>query len=154
MPICKFIKPQARLFLHFPVKRVRLTASVGSRNQLLSFLNELRRRNVHRAGAAYVVSAWLVIQVAETIFPLFGFDDTPARVVVIVLAIGFIPAMVFAWAFELTPEGLKKESDIDRSQSITAYTGRKLDRMIMLVLVLGLAYFAFDKIFAGTTATG
>jgi TolB-like protein/Tfp pilus assembly protein PilF len=111
----------------------------------LSFLNELRRRNVLRAGAAYVVSAWLVIQVAETIFPLFGFDDSPARVVVIVLAIGFIPAMVFAWVFELTPEGLKKESDIDRSQSITAYTGKKLDRMIMLVLALGLAYFAFDK---------
>jgi len=64
----------------------------------LSFFNELKRRNVLRVAAAYVVVAWLVIQVAETIFPLFGFDDTPARVVVIVLAIGLIPALIFAWA--------------------------------------------------------
>ena len=89
--------------------------------------------------------AWLLIQVAETIFPLFGFDDTPARIVVIVLAIGFIPAVIFAWAFELTPEGLKKESEIDRTQSITPHTGKKLDRMIMVVLALALSYFAFDK---------
>ena len=96
-------------------------------------------------AAAYVVVAWLLIQVAETIFPLFGFDDTPARIVVIVLAIGFIPAVIFAWAFELTPEGLKKESEIDRTQSITPHTGKKLDRMIMVVLALALSYFAFDK---------
>jgi len=92
-----------------------------------------------------VVVAWLLIQVVETLFPLFGFDDTPARIVVIVLAIGFIPAMVFAWAFELTPEGLKKEKDVDRSQSIAPHTGKKLDRMIMVVLALALGYFAFDK---------
>ena len=98
-----------------------------------------------RVAAAYLVVAWLLIQVAETIFPLFGFDDTPARIVVIVLAIGFVPAMIFAWAFELTPEGLKKESEVDRTQSITPNTGKKLDRMILVVLALALAYFAFDK---------
>jgi hypothetical protein len=76
----------------------------------MSLFRELKQRNVLRVGAAYVVAAWLLIQVAETIFPLFGFDDTPARIVVIVLAIGLIPALVFAWAFEFTPEGLKKES--------------------------------------------
>ena len=54
---------------------------------------ELKRRNVFRVGAAYVVVAWLLIQVAETIFPLFGFDETPARIVVILLAIGFVPAL-------------------------------------------------------------
>ena len=111
----------------------------------MSFFNELKRRNVLRVGAAYVVVAWLLIQVTETIFPLFGFDDTPARIVVIVLAIGFIPVLIFAWAFELTPEGLKKEKDVDRTQSITPHTGRKLDRMIMVVLALALGYFAFDK---------
>jgi adenylate cyclase len=111
----------------------------------LSLFNELKRRNVFRVGAAYVVATWLVIQVAETIFPLFGFGDTPARVVVIVLAIGFIPAMILAWAFELTPEGLKKESEVDRTQSIAPHTGKKLDRAIMVVLALALGYFAFDK---------
>jgi TolB-like protein/Tfp pilus assembly protein PilF len=111
----------------------------------LSLFNELKRRNVLRVGAAYVVVAWLLIQVVETIFPLFDFDDGPARIVVIVLAIGFVPALVFAWAFELTPEGLKKEKDVNRNQSITPHTGKKLDRMIMVVLVLALGYFAVDK---------
>jgi TolB-like protein/Tfp pilus assembly protein PilF len=114
------------------------------RSQSASFLSELRRRNVLRVAAAYAVAAWLIIQVAETIFPLFGFDETPARVVVIALAIGFVPAMVFAWVFELTPEGLKREKDVDRTLSVTPNTGRRLDRLIMLVLAAGLAYFAFD----------
>lgn len=108
-------------------------------------LNELKRRNVLRVGAAYVVAGWLVIQVVETIFPAFGFGDAALRLVTIVLAIGIIPAVVFAWAFELTPEGLKKERDIDRAQSITPQTGKKLDRIIMVVLALSLGYFAVDK---------
>ena len=87
----------------------------------------------------------MLIQVAETIFPLFGFDDTPARIVVIVLAIGLIPVIVFSWAFEMTPEGLKKESEVDRSQSITPHTGKKINRLIMVVLTLALGYFALDK---------
>jgi len=98
-----------------------------------------------RVGAAYVVGAWLLIQVAETIFPLFGFDDAPARIVVIVLAIAFVPMLILAWAFELTPEGLKKESEVDRTQSIAPHTGKKLDRVIMVVLAMALGYFAFDK---------
>jgi adenylate cyclase len=111
----------------------------------MSLFGELKRRNVLRVGAAYMVVSWLLIQVTETIFPLFGFDDAPARIVVVVLAIGLIPVLVFAWVFELTPEGLKKESEVDRSQSITPHTGKKLDRMIMVVLTLALGYFAFDK---------
>ena len=100
---------------------------------------ELKRRNVFRVGAAYVVASWLLIQVAETLFPLFGFDDRPARIVVIVLAIGLIPALIAAWVFELTPEGLKKEKDVDRSQHISDVTGRRLDFVIigMLILALG-----------------
>ncbi len=111
----------------------------------MSLFNELKRRNVLRVGAAYVVSSWLLIQVAETIFPLFGFGDAPARLLVVVLAIGFIPALIFSWVFELTPDGLKKEDDIVRSQSVTPVTGKKLDRMITVILVLALGYFSFDK---------
>jgi hypothetical protein len=107
----------------------------------MTLFAELKRRNVFRVGAAYVVAAWLLIQVAETIFPLFGYGDTPARIVVLVLAVGFIPALIF----ELTPEGLKKESEVDRSQSITPHTAKKLDRVIMVALALALGYFAFDK---------
>ena len=111
----------------------------------MSLFNELKRRNVLPVGAAYVVMAWLLIQVAETIFPLFGFDDTPARIVVIVLAIGLVPSMIVAWVFELTPEGLIRDKDIDHSQFDTAPSKQKLNRMIMVVLALALGYFAFDK---------
>ena len=111
----------------------------------MSLFLELKRRNVLRVAAAYVVVSWLVIQVAETIFPLFGYDDSPARIVVIVLAIGLIPVIIFSWAFEMTPDGLKKESEVDRSQSITPHTGKKINRVIMVVLTLALGYFALDK---------
>ena len=98
-----------------------------------------------RVGAAYLAVAWLLIQVAQTVFPAFGLgaDRCPQRHRV--LAIGLLPALIFAWVFELTPEGLKRESEVDRSQSITPQTGKKLDRVIMGVLALALGYFAFDK---------
>ena len=109
------------------------------------FFNELKRRNVFRVGAAYMVTAWLLIEVTETIFPLFGFGQTPARAVVIVLAIAFVPALIFAWVFEITPDGLKKEKDVDRRQSITDVTGHKLDYSVIGLLIVALGYFAYDK---------
>jgi TolB-like protein/Flp pilus assembly protein TadD len=111
----------------------------------LSFLNELKRRNVLRVGAAYIVGSWLLIQVAETIFPLFGFGDAPARLVVIMLAIAFIPSMIFSWVFEITPEGLKRDAEVTRERSIIQTAGKKLDRIILVVLALALGYFMFDR---------
>jgi TolB-like protein len=100
---------------------------------------------VLRVGAAYLAVAWLLIQVAQTVFPAFGLGATTVRLVIVVLVIGLLPVLVFAWAFEITPEGLKRESEVDRSQSITPQTGKKLDRVIMGVLALALGYFAIDK---------
>ena len=77
----------------------------------VSFLEELKRRNVLRAAAAYLAVSWLLIQVVETVFPAFGFGGTDVRIVIIVLVIGLIPVLIFSWAFELTPEGLKDESE-------------------------------------------
>jgi TolB-like protein/thioredoxin-like negative regulator of GroEL len=111
----------------------------------MSLIGELKRRNVLRAGAAYVALAWLVVQVVETLFPLFGLSDAAARTVVIVLAVGFVPAIIAAWAFELTPEGLKRESEVDHDSAASRTMTRRLDRLIMVLLALGLAYFAFDK---------
>lgn len=111
----------------------------------MSFFAELKNRNVLRVAAAYTVVAWLVIQVVETIFPVYDLSDAAIRLVIMLLAIGLIPVVVFAWAFELTPEGFKKEKDIDRSQPTTVRTAKTLDRVIMVVLALALAYFAFDK---------
>jgi len=111
----------------------------------MSFFEDLKRRNVIRVAAAYVVVGWLAIQVTETVFPLFGFDDGPARIVVILLAIGFPLTLIFSWVYEFTPEGLKLERDIDPSRSDTHHTGKKLDRAIIVALALALGYFAIDK---------
>jgi adenylate cyclase len=111
----------------------------------MTFYQELKHRNVFRVGAAYIIAAWLIIQVAETIFPLYGFGDTPARLVVTFLAIGFPLFLLFSWVFEFTPEGLKLERDVTREESITPKTGKKLDRIIIVLLALGLGYFAVDK---------
>jgi len=73
----------------------------------VSFFNELKRRNVLRVAAAYIVASWLIIQVVETLFPVFGLADGTIRVVVIVLAIGLVRIVIVSWAFEVTPEGLK-----------------------------------------------
>ena len=111
----------------------------------MSFFDELKRRNVIRIAIAYVVVAWLLIQVAETIFPLFGFGDAPARAIVIVMAIGFVPALVLAWVFEITPQGLKRDVDVDHNLSIARGTGKRFDRIILVALAVAVAYFAFDK---------
>src|SRR5210317_1389797 len=102
----------------------------------MSFFNELKRRNVFRVGIAYTVAAWLLIQVTDIVFPRIGLPDSAVTLVIALLGIGFVPALIFAWAFEMTPEGLKRETDVDRAQSITPQTGRKLDRMITGVMAL------------------
>jgi TolB-like protein len=111
----------------------------------MKLLAELKRRNVIRMAGLYLVGAWLVVQVAGTILPMFGSPDWVARTVVILLAIGFIPALVISWVFELTPEGLKREDEIELGASIKPDTARRLDRMLIGVLVVALGYFAVDK---------
>ena len=111
----------------------------------MSLFSELKRRNVFRVATAYIVASWLIIQVIETIFPVFGFSDGAIRLVIILLAIGFVPALVFSWVFELTPSGLTKEVSVEQESSITRYTGKKIDRAIIVLLALALGYFAYDK---------
>jgi len=111
----------------------------------MSLFNELKRRNVLRAAAAYAAAAWLVIQIVETTFPAFALGETAVRVVIILAAAGFIPAMVFAWVFELTPEGFKRDSEVDRDSAVNRRMIKRFDRLIMLTLALALGYFMFDK---------
>jgi len=110
-----------------------------------NFFSELKRRNVIRMAGLYLVGAWLVVQVAGTVLPMFGVPEWLPRTIVVLLAIGFVPAVIFSWVFELTPQGLKREDDVAPEHSITPQTGRRMDRMIIVVLVLALGYFAFDK---------
>ena len=111
----------------------------------MSFLDELKRRNVIRVATAYVVAAWLVVQVVETIFPAFGFGVGAVRTAVIVLVITFIPVLVLSWVFEFTPAGLKREVDIAPGNINVRFPGHRLDRTILLLLTAALAYFVFDK---------
>jgi Tol biopolymer transport system component len=111
----------------------------------MSLFEDLKRRNVIRVAVAYVVAAWLIIQVVETIFPAFGFGDAVVRIAVVVFGIGFIPVLIITWVFELTPEGLKKEREIDRTQTVTRASRPKLDNAIIGLLIIALGYFAYDK---------
>lgn len=111
----------------------------------MSFVEELKRRNVVRVGLAYAVIGWVLAQIAEFAFENFGAPEWVLKSFVVLLLLGLPIVLFLAWAFEVTPEGIKLEKDVDRSQSITPKTGRKLDRMIIGVLAIALAYLAYDK---------
>ena len=110
-----------------------------------SFFDELKRRNVIRVAGLYLVGAWLLIQIASTMLPAFDGPAWALRGLIITLALGFIPALVFSWVFELTPQGLKRDEEVAPEESIAPQTARRMNRMIIAVLVLALGYFAVDK---------
>ena len=112
---------------------------------MASVWGELKRRNVVRVAVAYAVVAWLLIQVADVVLDNIEAPTWVFQAILLLLIIGFPVALIFAWAFELTPEGLKKEKDIERSESITHATGRNLDFVIIAMLVVALGYFGYDK---------
>jgi len=113
------------------------------------FFAELKRRNVIRVGAFYAVGSWLVLQVADVLFGLIGVPDWSLRFVGGILLLGFPFALILAWAFELTPEGIKREKDVDRSQADSAEAGRKLDIAIIVMLVLIVGFVAWDRFTRG-----
>ena len=110
-----------------------------------SFLTELKRRNVVRMAGLYLVGAWLLVQVAGTLLPVFDAPAWVMKTLVGLLAAGLVPALIFSWAFELTPAGLKRDEDVRPEESIAPQTARRMNRMIITVLVLALGYFVFDK---------
>ena len=114
----------------------------------MSFFGELGRRNVFRVGIAYAIIAWLVVQVADIVFETIGAPAWVMQTLMLGLVLGFFVALIFSWAYEVTPEGVKRESEVDRSQSITGHTAHKLDRVITGLLVLALGYFIWESRFA------
>ena len=111
----------------------------------MSIFRELKRRNVFRVAAAYAVVAWLLIEVTATVFPIIKLPEWSVTLVTALVLIGFPLALIFAWAFEITPEGIKLEKNVDRNRSMTHLTGRNIDYVIIAALVLALGFFAFDK---------
>jgi TolB-like protein len=123
----------------------RAPAKRRIREGILSFLGELKRRNVVRVGVAYAIIGWILVQVGEAVFPAFEVPDAILRGLVIVLILGLPAVLVFAWVFEITPEGIKREKDIDRAASITGVTGRKLDRLIITTLSIAVVLLLVDR---------
>lgn len=111
----------------------------------MGFIAELKRRNVVRVGIAYCVLAWVVIQVTDTVAPVLRLPDWTLPLVVWIGIIGLPFALFFSWAFELTPEGLKREHEVDRSQSIAGTTGRKIDFIIIGLLAVAVVFMVVDN---------
>jgi TolB-like protein/Flp pilus assembly protein TadD len=119
----------------------------------MSFFNELKRRNVFRVGFAYAVVGWLVAQVADLALESFGAPGWVMKTVLFFMLLGFVLSLFIAWAYELTPEGIKRAQDVDPDQSITHATGRKLDRLVIVVLLLAVGLLLFDRFRTGSPAT-
>ena len=111
----------------------------------MSFIAELKRRNVIRMAGLYLVGAWLVVQVSSTVLPMYDVPAWLPRSIVTLLALGFLPTLVFAWVFELTPQGIKRDAEVKPEESIAPQTARRMDRLIITLLFLALVYFGVDK---------
>src|SRR6516165_10359719 len=116
-----------------------------------NFFAELKRRNVYKVAAAYAVVSWLIIQVATQVFPFFEIPNWAVRLVVLVLILGFPVALVLSWAFEITPEGIKRESEIVPGESIRHHTGRKIVGLTIVVAILAAGLFAY-RVFRSPSA--
>ena len=112
----------------------------------MSFIEELKRRNVVKVGVLYSVSGWLILQIADLLFDLMGLPAQWLRLVLALLILGFPLALIFSWVFEMTPEGLKRERDIDHSQSATAETGHKINTVITVLLIAAIATVVLDRL--------
>ena len=110
-----------------------------------NFFAELKRRNVYRVAVAYAIIAWLLIQIATQTFPFFAIPNWGVRLVIFLIVLGFPVALIFAWIFELTPEGLKRTEDIHPHESITRRTGQKLDLLIIAVLLGAIAFLLLNR---------
>jgi TolB-like protein/Flp pilus assembly protein TadD len=111
----------------------------------MSLIAELKRRNVYRAAVFYAASAWLLVQVATQVFPFFHIAEWVVRWIVVAAVVGFPFLLAFAWFYEWTPEGLKRESDVAAAESITHHTGKKLDRWIIAVLGAAVVLLLTDR---------
>ena len=109
----------------------------------MSLVSELKRRNVLRVVAAYLVVGWLLTEVLTTILPTLGAPDWLATAVILVFVFGFIPTVILSWIYELTPEGIKKEEDVDRDSATGRGSIRKLDVITITAVVLAIIFVAF-----------
>ena len=113
---------------------------------MMGLFVELRRRNVFRVGAAYLLLAWILIQVTDTVGPALHLPDWTLSLVIWISLIGFPIALLLAWAFEMTPEGLKREKDVDRSESITQVTGKRINNVVIALLAVAVVILLGERL--------
>jgi TolB-like protein/cytochrome c-type biogenesis protein CcmH/NrfG len=111
-----------------------------------NFFAELKRRNVYKVAVAYAVASWLLIQIATQVFPFFEIPNWAVRLVVLLLIAGFPVALIFSWAFEITPEGIKRESEIEGDKSMTHHTGRKIIALTVILALIAAGLLAFQLV--------
>ncbi len=116
---------------------------------MASVWGELKRRNVVRVAVAYAIVSWLILQLTDVLIPLLDLPEWVGRFVFLLLVIGFLLALILSWAYELTPQGVKLGKDVDSSESITHITGRKIDFVIIGVLVVAVGFLLVDKLYLG-----
>src|SRR6202163_1129269 len=116
------------------------------RMAMKNFFGELKRRNVYKVAVAYAVVAWLLIQAASILLPTFEAPSWVMKVLVLVVVLGFPPALIFSWAFEITPEGIKLESEIAPNESMTRKTGRKIIAITAVLAVIAAGLFVFQYV--------
>jgi TolB-like protein/Tfp pilus assembly protein PilF len=118
-----------------------------------NFFAELKRRNVYKVAIAYAVVSWLLIQAASIFLPAFNAPQWAMQIVILILVVGFPIALVFSWAFEITSEGIKLESEIEADDSITHHTGRKIVALTIVLAVIAAGLFVFQFIRSKSTST-
>jgi TolB-like protein/Tfp pilus assembly protein PilF len=113
----------------------------------MKILQELKRRNVFKVGIVYAVTTWILLQLTDVVSEILGLPEWAPKLILLILVVGFVPALIIAWAFELTPEGIKLEKDVVREESIAPRTGRRMDYIIIVLLGLSLGYFIWESRF-------
>jgi hypothetical protein len=116
----------------------------------MSLFQELKRRNVVRIAILYLVSSWVLLQLTDVLSSLLNVPEAAGSIVVMLLILGFFPALIFAWVYEMTPDGLKREADVDRSQSQTPETGKKINTVIVVLLVIAIGGLIADRLMPET----
>jgi len=119
----------------------------------MSLFQELKRRNVIRVGVLYLVASWLLLQLTDVLSSLLSVPEFAGSFVIMLLILGFFPVVIFAWVYEMTPEGLKREVDIDRSQSVTPDTGKKINTVIVVLLLLAIGGLIADRLIPESPVT-
>ncbi len=118
-----------------------------------SFFAELKRRNVYKVAIAYAVIAWLLIQAASIFLPAFNAPQWAMQIVILLLVVGFPIALAFSWAFEITPEGIVRESEVQADESITHHTGRKIVALTIVLAVIATGLLIFQFVRARSTSS-